>query len=338
MIRKGSYGSMSWVDALAARTKTIDLETELATKDEKDAAGDALQKTAAIAFGPSSEPKGPDEALRMASVEIQDKLAASMTKQAADEIKSKLAIRGIDPVALGVIKKQEWEETTNLERVGNVCEKAALEYEKGLSREWEARAMSPSHAGQRFDPETSKEGKVMSAANVADDTVQPSRVPANANSILDPNRLDALAAGINEHDESVKAAKARQEGRKAEKKEALAPKDTLEPTEAMNAGRVIRAGGEDASIFVHKVPKDQISMLDDLGKPTSQEDLRRRLGELFTSKIPDNGGMIKKAAEERKEAIQGKKEKDRSWETASKPTSTSDLAKKLMDLWHVPQK
>jgi hypothetical protein len=335
-IRKGSYSSLEWVDALAARAKKADIEAEIASSTEEEAAQNALQRTAQIAFGDNeTKVPGPDERLGTASRNIQDKVAKSKIDHAISAVKAKLAARGIDPVTLGIVKdKREWDGMDDLDRVDEVAKLAAIKFAKELSRQWEHQ--SSSTKASAFDAETSRMGRIMPATAAGDDSVgRPSRVPSNANSILDPGRLDRAAAENNEHDEAIKAAKKRATDREAEKRADMAPKDL--PEDIMKSGRVIASGGQDSTANVHRVPRNQLSILDNVdGKNLSPEDLKKKLQDIFASRIPDTQGAIREANEKRREAIQKPKEQDRSWEKPSKATSTSELSKRLMNLW-VPE-
>jgi hypothetical protein len=336
LIRKGSYSGLEWVDALSARTKRTDIEAELASSTEEQAAENALRKTAQIAFGDdSTKVPGPDERLAEASKSIQDNVSKNKIASAVASIKEKLAVRNIDPVALGVVKdKSEWDAMSDIDQVESVAKMAAVAFEKAMSRQWEHE--SGTMKASAFNPETSRGGRIMPAAAKGDDSVgRYSRVPSNANSILDPGRLDRAAAENNSHDESVKALKQQTVAREAEKKAELAPKDM--PDDVMKGGRVIASGGQDSSANVHRVPRNQLSILDNVGgKNMSPDELKKRLQDIFSSRIPDTKGEIREANEKRREAIQQPKEQDRSWEKPSKPTSTSDLTKKLVNLW-VPE-
>ena len=74
--RTSNYGSLSWIDALAARDKPKDLEAELASAVETPNEN-VLEETAAIAFGTTATNETKNEALVRASREIQAKEAES---------------------------------------------------------------------------------------------------------------------------------------------------------------------------------------------------------------------------------------------------------------------
>ena len=335
MIKQAGYKGMDWVEALKARPK--DQPTDLGMQKEADIE-DALGSTANVAFGTPVRTEDKGQALIRASREIAENKAKQMDASEANSIREKLASASVDPVVLGVATKEEWASSNDPSWVKEVATKAALAQEKNLKHAWEKDVVQPSqHLSSTFDPMTMRDGRIMSSTAGANDETcsKPSRVPANAASILDPYRIDKLAAAKNEHDESVKtiraAEKARIEGKKAE----LKPKE--EGPEPMHGGKVVASGGLDSDVFVQRVPSNQVSMLDNLGdKKASPEEIKERLSAIFAARIVDHGQEIKEANAKRKEDIKGKAEKDRSWEKVSAPLKTSDLTKRISDLW-MPQ-
>ena len=83
-----------------------------------------------------------------------------------------------------------------------------------------------------------------------------------------------------------------------------------------------------------RVPSNQISMADDISGDSPQT-IKEKLAQLFT-RIPDKKQDSREANQARKESIQREQpsqEEKRAWEKNSKPVSTSDLQKKLVELW-----
>jgi hypothetical protein len=217
---------------------------------------------------------------------------------------------------------------------------AAKETKARQSKEWEAAAVAGLKGGSvraaPFDPETTKAGVVSPMHSPKEDSEdRPHQLPANANSIFDPNRLDKMAAGKNPHDESVQASGDSRKKAEADRKSWV--NDLPKPPEGfvdMSSGRIMRAGGADRDVLMYKAPSNQISMLDDI-KGKSKEELQKALADMFASRIPDTRKEIRDAQEKRREEIQGKKEAgaDKSWEKVSKNTSTSEIANRLLKIW-----
>lgn len=348
MIRKSNYENMDWLNALAAMQKPRDPESDISSQNEADVVANALESSAQIAFQLPVKEETKYEALVRASKEIADKQAMKDKMAAADEIRNKMASNGIDPVALGInvrgengswhaITKEEWESSSDVRYVEHIATKAAIEYEKQLKTAWEKESFRPATpANYSYDPETMKDGKIMSAAAMGDNAPRFGNTPSNAASIFDPFKLDKFAAAENEHDKSIKASKEKQKARTEEKKAQYKFEDP--GVEPMKSGQIQKSGGEDRDVFVQRVPSNQVSMLDTFGQEKmSSEEIKTKLASMFSAKIPDSGEGIRKAADERKASIQRKEEKDRSWDAPSKPVSTSDIAKRLADLW-MPKK
>ena len=344
-ISKDGYSGMDWVDALAARKKESTLENELREATEEQSCDNALQKTASILFDKNDQPKTPDEAMGRKAIEIQDRVVTARLGQIVAGIKAKLSVRGIDPVALGVVaSKEEWDNLSDPDLAEKIAKEAAIKFAKVLSMSWQDRAMNPKALTNGFNPETSQDGKIISSYAANEETAsQKSHVPVNANSIFDPDRLKRLflEKTENEHDSMVKDIRDKDKARIAEKKASLEPdpKSVLEAKDVMNAGKVLGGGSaNDTSAYSSRVPRNQVSILDNLGQNLSPEELKKRLAETFAERIPDTRAQIVEANEKRKAEIQGKKaEKDKSWDKLAKPMSTSDLAERLLTLW-IPEK
>lgn len=345
MIRKASYGNMDWLNALEAAAKPKNPTADLGAQNEADLIANAMESTARTAFNLPVDPETKNEAVVRASKEIADRSAQQMKNAASNEIKTKIANNGIDPVALGItireangkqrpITQEEWAGATDARFVEKIATEAALAYEKKLKSAWEQEGMKPSQTlSSKFDPATMRDGRIMSSTAAQEETRGFNhQVPANAASIFDPFKLQNYAKAENAHDEAVKASKELNKNRQDEKKAQYISKD-LGP-DAMKAGQVIRAGGQDADVFVQRVPSNQISLRDTAATAKlTPEEIKVHLANMFT-RVDDNGEKIKAAAKEHKEKIQTKKEADRSWEKLEKPVSTSEFSKRLMDtLW-----
>lgn len=343
MIKKAGYGNMDWVNALKAMDKP-----KADPQDEAACIANALESTARAAFDLPAKAETKNEAVIRSSKEIADKAAAEAKVAAANEIKSKIASNGIDPIAMGItvrepngvqrpITKEEWEGASDARWVEKIATAAALEYEKRTKHAWEENSKQPApRLSSKFDP-AMRDGRIMSSTAANEETCdRPHQMPANSASIFDPFKLDNFAKAENAHDQAILSKRTADQQRKEELKAQYKP--TEDGPDPMKHGQVIRSGGEDRDVFSQRVPSNQISMLDLEGtEKLSPEDIKTRLSDLFVSKIEDNGQKIKEANKERKEAIQGRKEADRSWEQVQKPLSTSELTKKLMDAFSCPK-
>jgi hypothetical protein len=344
MINRDGYGNMEWLDALSARTKPRDPTSDLGKQNEADLIGKSLETTAQVAFNMPVQKETKDEALERASRDIADRKVVQAKTEEINEIKNKMASNGIDPVALGIVSKDEWEKPSDSATAKEIAIKAALAYEKQLKHAWEKDAVKPAqHLDSHYDM-TMREGRIMSATAANEDVrSMPSRTPSNANSIWDPFKLDRFAAAENSHDESVKASKEAQKSRDAEHKNQWKTEEPPPGTpgiEPMKGSQVVSAGGMDRDVFNQRIPKNQISMLDTFGEgKLPPDELKKRLGTMF-ARVEDNGPQIRAANETRREEIQGKKEEkqDRSWDTVDhlKPMSTSEITKRLMEKWMPP--
>jgi hypothetical protein len=318
---------LSWVDAIRAKKASQTVSEQILASDEGDPAA-ALEMTSSILFGTPIKQESSADAVRRESKEIQKKEAAQVQSDITNDIKLKLSDAGVDPVALGVVKSDEWSTISDPQMATNIAKIAALAHEKSLSDKWQAEAMKPaSPSKMSFDP-TMKGGRVMSSAGANEET------RGRTSSIgRDPFKLDQIAASANEHDDSVKQSRARLDAQKEAKRKSI--EENQPPAEAaLRAGTVRKSGGLDSIAFVHKVPKNQVSMLDTLGEgKLPPEELKAKMQELFNSKVADNKSESKKAADERRESIQRPKETNKSWETVAKPTSTADLHERLLSLW-----
>lgn len=341
---------MDWLKALEAAKKPRNPTEDLGSQNEADLIENALESTANAAFNIPVQAETKNEAVRRASREIADQGAQQMKFAAANEIKTKIERHGIDPVALGItvreangierpITKEEWEGASDARWVEKIATAAALENEKRLREGWQTEAMKPRNHSNKYDPETMRDGRIMSSAGANEDVAdRPHQMPANCASIFDPFKLDRYAMTENAHDKAILEKRAKEAKRKEELK--LQYKFVDPGVEPMNGAQVVKAGGEDRDIFNQRVPRNQVSMLDLQGtEKLSPEEIKTHLEQLFLAKIEDNGQTIKEANQKHKESIQRKPDEDsRSWEKLAKPLSTGELQKKLMDAFTCPPK
>lgn len=333
-IQKSGYGNLEWLNAILAK------KDRQAVVSEEEAAKNVVERAAEAAFKIQPKEESNEQRIRRASLEIEEQKAAARDLEYCARLRDKLAARNIDPVALGITTKAEWENSMSPSWIEAVAKHAALAYEKHVSASWEERAVSRQAPQVRPDVETSMAGRIMSSAGANEETRgQTSRVPANANSILDPDRLAKLFTQPNAHDEAIEERLASRKAREQMKKDELAPRD-LGPA-PMKDGSISRSGGKDCEAFVQRVPKNQISMTDNLGDTSrmSREEMAEKLSQLFTSKVPDSGQEIRQQNAERKQSITRQAEGDRrEWDSEEhlRPQSTSDLQERLMRLWLPP--
>ncbi len=355
---------MDWVKALEAAQKPKDPTADLGAQNEADLVANALESTASVAFNLPTNPETKNEALVRSSKEIANNIVDQRRQAGVDAIKNKIANNGIDPIALGVtvrddqgvprpVTKEEWEGASDARWVEKVATAAALEYEKQVKQAWQQNALKPAqYLSSTFDPQTMRDGRIMSSTGMNEETRgRPTQIPANAASIFDPFKLDRFAETETEHDRGVRekreANKAREEVKKAE----LNPKADPNAPAPMNHGQITRSGAEDAAVFQQRAPRNQVSMLDISGtEKLSALEIKEKLAQLFT-RVEDNGQKIRDHNEQRKVDIQGKKEtaeeRRASWEELKPPTTTKqmaekllpdDLTKKLSELFTCPKK
>lgn len=346
-INKSGYDSMDWASALSKSKQPIkDQEAHAISKIGKgEDVDNALQKAAEAAFSlPSNEKMTNAEAIKAASKNIQDERAESMRQGAIDDVKAKLANHDVDPVGLGLVTKAEWDNCPDVETATQIGRAAATKRIQNQNDAWQNKAMEPQNRNMKFDPESSRDGRISSTAAAMEDSapIVTRRSPLNAPSIFDPFKLDRLAAEQNEHDEAIRvsreAAKQKAEARKdwREASNTTVPEDFM----PLHGGAISRSGGKDSSVFSSKVPKNQVSMMDNIpASGASADTVKEEMKKLFESKVEDNGQRIKEANKARSESIQRPVEKEdkKSWEKVSKPVSTKDLQARLVNLWLPPE-
>jgi hypothetical protein len=344
-IRSSGYEGLGWVAALKDGKKPRDYHEKLAGADEADTLENVLERTCEAAFETPTTDETSEEAIARSSKEIQDKLAHDGNSEIVDQVKKAMAENDIEPWTLQIkdpgallgqrdnVTKEQWDNSTDASWVEKVANMAIDANKNQRDRSWET--VSPqATASHSFDPETAKGGRVMSSTTANEETTgRSSMLPANAASIFDPFRLDNYAAQENAHDEGVKASRDRAEKEKTARQEGRNKQEIPEDFSPMKSGAVISSGGEDSSEFHHRVPRDQVSMFDNVDGQEG-EGLQERLAKLFEDKIPDTRSEIRKANDERREQIQrNPSSEDRSWEKVSKPSSTQGIQERLTDLW-----
>jgi hypothetical protein len=323
------YKGLSWTEALLKYKPQETAEQRIAGQSESDAADNALETTTNILFGNQIQQQHGVNAVAEASREIQDNSAKEAIRREAEAIKSKIDNRGIDPVALGIVKdRAEWDSIGDPSRAESIAKEAAIAHQKMLSGKWQSEGMKPATpARMNYDPQTMRDGRVMSSSAANEET-------RGRGATADPFKLDKIAKESNAHDDSVKSIRQHVEQQARARKEE-ASKIEVPAGQDMRSGRIAKSGAAaDSETFVHRVPSNQVSMMDTFKQPRiTSEELKTKMAEMFNSKVRDQKSETIKANEQRKEAIQGKKESDRSWEQVAKPASTAELQKRLTSLW-----
>jgi len=319
--------ALSWVDALSGKKPIETVQDQIETADEADPSK-ALEMTSSILFGTPIQQESSEQTIRRHSEEVRRREVAKINEDLTNDVKLKLSDAGVDPVALGVVKSEEWESISDPDKAGEIAKIAALKQEKKLSEEWQAEGMKPATPAKMSFDETTKGGRVMSSAAANEETRgRPSSIGG------DPFKLDQIASEANEHDDAVKRSRARLDAAKEAKRKSI--EENQPPEEAaLREGSIRRSGGHDSEMGRYKAPANQVSILDTYGEgKLPPEELKKRMEDLFASKVPDAKSRTKKAQEERREEIKRPKEDDKSWEKVSKPTSTADLQERLVSLW-----
>jgi hypothetical protein len=306
-VSRSNYEGMNWVDALKEAKKPRNYEERLAEAEEKDVVDNALEQTVEAVFNVPTSEETSKEAITRASKDIQD-----VVSRDANESVSKF-------------RNDRNEQKKEVEVTANRAQQ---------KKEWQEQVLKAVQPDKGFNPEVSKAGKITSSASGEEDsTGRKMNVPVNANSIFDPFRLDKLATEENERDKLVKDSREEHEAR-SQKWAKEATEGTPGSPISMNEGaRIMRSGGQDQAAFVQRVPSNQISMLDVKDDGASKDQRTESIKELFSKKVQDIKADSQKAAQERKENIQRKKEEDRSWEKVATPQNTSDISRRLMELW-----
>lgn len=317
--------ALSWVDALSGKKPIETIKDQIETADEADPAK-ALEMTSSILFGTPIQKESSEQTIRRHSEDVRRREVAKVNQDLTNDVKLKLSDAGVDPVALGVVKAEEWNSISDPEKATHIAKISAIKQQKKLSEEWQAEGMKPaSPAKMNFDP-TMKGGRVMSSKAANEET-------RGRPATFDPFKLDELASAANEHDDSVKRSRARVDEAKEAKRKSIEENQPPEDA-ALREGSIRRSGGHDFESGRYRAPSNQVSILDTYGEgKIPPEELKKRMQELFASKVPDAKSETKKAVEERREAIKRPKEDDKSWEKVAKPTSTADLQKRLVSLW-----
>lgn len=340
--RSSDYDSMSWVDALLKRKQPIrDKEAHLLSQIGKGEQVDgALDKACEAAFGTPSKEISSEEAIHMASRDIQDQRATDARTALVNDVKVKLSNHGVDPVALGVVSKDDWDKCNDHEAAERVAKQAVERQIKAKRESWQADAMTPNNRSMLFDPARSRGGQVSSTAAAMEDSAQvfSRQMPSNAASIFDPFRLDRMASEEeNAHDKSIQdSRKASMDRRNAHNNWRTKDHEIPEDFQPMCSGAIQKSGGCDSLVPSGKVPSNQVSMLDDVSA-SSPKEAKEKMAQLFESKVEDNLAKIREANKARKESISRGPKDDKSWDKVSKPLSTKELHDKLIDLW-MPEK
>ena len=124
--------ALSWVEAIRGKKASQTMSEQIQAADEGDPAK-ALEMTSSILFGTPIKQESSAEAVRRESKEIQKKEAAQVQADITNDIKLKLSDAGVDPVALGVVKADEWSTISDPQKATDIAKIAALAQEKNLS-------------------------------------------------------------------------------------------------------------------------------------------------------------------------------------------------------------
>jgi len=333
-INKSGYEHMDWILALKAKTSPkSDFSPESSADAETQEVIDgALEQTCRAAFKTPTNEKSSQEAVAEESRTVADSSRQKVLASQAEQIRGKLAVRGIDPVAMGIATDGDWS-SVDPALVEAIAKKAIQITAESRDRGWEA--ISGTKKASGFD-EMSRLGQVVPSGTRQEDVVDHRRnIPSNAPSMFDPNRLKELSEKPNEHDQSISSIKDVRKAREAERKTDAENRTGIpEDFSPMKQGRSMAISGKEQDVMIQRVPRNQLSMLDDLEphKKLSQEEMTAKLRDIFMSRVSSPREETRKSNEERKAEISREKGTKHEFKLEP-PTSTSDLTKKLMSLW-----
>ena len=333
---KGQYGEMDWLDALKKVKPQQEQEQKLAAMTENDEAMDsALQDTSNIVFGLPDQRTKP-EVINDASRESMDKAASTRLASEITGLKEKLNVNGVDPVALGVVSKAEWDSLADISKAEQVAKKAALLAEKNAKMSWQQRAadeLSGKTAKRTmdYDPQVDRIGRIAPATSRDDVNPFNPQIPKNAASIADPKQIDKMASAPTEHDRSVMSIREEKARKQIEAAKAKYQTNIPDDFTPMKSSAMIHSGGKDAEQTMYTPPKNQVSMNDDVSG-ASPEEIKEKLSKLFSDRIADHGQQIRDANADRKASISRPVQKKEE-EAPKSPTSTKDMQQRLIELW-----
>lgn len=334
-INRSGYENMDWVLALKAKLNPpSDFSPETSSSPETQEVVDgALEQTCKAAFNTPTNEKNNAEIIREESSKIADASRANSMALQAQSIRAKLQVRGIDPVAMGIANQREWA-SSDPALVEAIAKEAIKTASTTRDRSWES--VQPARQASGFD-DASKLGQVIPAGTRREDVVDHKRnIPSNLPSIFDPNRLKELSESENPHDQSVSSIRKSQKDRENHKKSEFrsnmqqAPEDFV----PMKGGRSMAISGKEHDVMVHRVPRNQLSMLDGLDdhKKLSQAEMTEKLKAIFMGRVGSPRERTRQANEERKAEISRDKKQKHEFKVEP-PKSTADSTKRLMDLW-----
>lgn len=316
-----------WMDSIFEYKSPKDPVKEMKQKTELEAAKEASTVAASIAFGTPLKPETSNEAVIRASKEAVNQQFTQESLNAVKSVKDKLAVNGIDPVALNVVKAENWDALADPTEANKIAKQAVTAHEKALRTAWMDNAFKPAETLNSNFTETAKGNQIASALTSAPVPHNPDMLPTNAGSIFDSERFDKLFEQFKAKDDARNAGKVEKEAKKAEAEKAKqAEAEKLKDIDGLNGNKVVGTSVE--SVVSGKVANNQISILDDIGGKDSAEQ-KTKLDSLFQNKIVDNGAKIKEGNQQRKEEIQGKKDVSKPWETVNKPISTNDKVENI---------
>jgi len=338
--RCGKNSDYSWVEVLAKHKEPIkDQEEHLLSKiDGPENIENVLEESIEAAFNVAAPKKTNAQVIQEAAIDLQNKKEEQQRFAEVEVIKKKLAVNEIDPIALGVVSKEDWEKCQNISDAEKIAKISAQKQLDFIKDSWQKKAMEPRQANMHYNPETSRSGQIMSNSSMTEDNVPviSRQIPATSNSIFDPNRLDKQASEENKHDKSIEQIRKDRSNRESASKNWRNETHAIpEDLKIMKGQAVGKANSFETVETRYHAPKNQVSMIDNISGATPEE-IKEKLSQLFIEKIPDNKQKILDANKARKEAIQRKEpssEEKKDWEKVQKPMSTSDIQKKLTELW-----
>ncbi len=326
------YSDMNWVEALKPKVATV-----VSNQETSETIDNVLEKTMAATFSTPKTWATNKDRVADASVVISKKIVNDNSQNEINSLKSKLASRNIDPVSLGVVKKEEWDSIKDYGAIERIAKESALQYEKYQSKEWErnAQAWKPTSLGG-YDPKTSRGQQIVSSKSTLNEFVNNYiQVPKNAASILDPKRLEKLALEPNERDVSIAKNREDRKLKESTKRQDNFKSDIPEGYKGLHNVIQHSASIDDKSAqktYMPSLPKNQISMLDNIDPKST--DLKSTLASLF-SRVPDPKELTREANKKHKESITRKdesKENRADWDRIKPTVSTSSITDRFLDI------
>lgn len=332
---------MEWLDSLKKVKPQQEQEEKLAGKTEnEETVKSALEDTSNIVFGIPDERTKP-QVIMDASKESMDKAAKAKLSAEIAGLKEKLNSHGVDPVALGVVTKAEWDSMADISKAEQLAKQAALAAEKKVKRSWEdraAEAIADAKAGKATkrtmdnDPMIDRAGRIAPTTARDDSAPFNQQIPKNAATIADPKQIDKFASEPTEHDKSIMSIREEKARKQIEAAKEKYQNNVPADFNPMKSSNVIHSGGKDADQLRYRPAANQVSMNDDVSG-TSPEEIKEKLSKLFEERIIDRGAQIREANDKRKAEISRPAPAKKEEVAAKPPTTTKDMQQRLMELW-----